>query len=169
LVGAQLGHAPPQSTSVSVPLRTPSPQVAATHLLALQTPLAQSEGALQPRPSGQGAQALPPQSTSVSVPPFSPSLHPGPTHTSVTAHSPVVQSALVWHPVRTPHCGHAVPPQSLPVSVPLRTPSVQVGEAQRPSPQRRVAQSVAPMHARPSSQGLQLPPQSVSVSAPFFT
>jgi hypothetical protein len=53
--------------------------------------------------------------------------------------------------------------------MPLRTPSVQVGDAQRSSPHSRVVQSVAPTQARPSSQGLQLPPQSVSVSAPFFT
>jgi hypothetical protein len=63
--------APPQSVSVSVPLRTPSLQLSAWHSPPEHTALLQSEFAVHPLPVPQRAHVVaPPQSTSVS-PPFS--------------------------------------------------------------------------------------------------
>ncbi len=67
--------APPQSTSVSPPLRTPSAQVGAWQRPPVQTPLSQSVPPPQPSPAGQPAQAGPPQSTPVSVPSRTPLVH----------------------------------------------------------------------------------------------
>src|SRR5688572_1686101 len=68
--GAQRAQlpAPPQSTSVSTPLRASSSQE--THSLPLHSPLEQSAATRQPEPSGQGPQPgpVPPQSTPVSLP-----------------------------------------------------------------------------------------------------
>ena len=61
------GQLPPQSTSVSSPLRALSVQLGAWQLPPLQTALEQSLEAVQDRPTAQGPQ-LPPQSTSVSSP-----------------------------------------------------------------------------------------------------
>jgi hypothetical protein len=168
-VAAQPGQIPPQSTSVSVPFFRVSPQLASWHFPLTQCALAQSPFFLQPLPFGQGPQASPPQSWSVSVPPFSPSVQPGPTHTRVTAHTPVAQSPDTWQPAPTPQALHAPPPQSLPVSFPFFVASVQVALAQCPSTQRREAQSVPPTQTAPSWQEMQLPPQSGAVSAPFCT
>src|SRR5262245_24149448 len=65
---------PPQSTSLSVPLRVESVHVGARHVPLVQTPEPQSAFAVHFLPSAQGPQE-PPQSTSVSVPFFTPSLH----------------------------------------------------------------------------------------------
>jgi hypothetical protein len=59
---------PPQSTSVSSPFFTVSPQPAVAHLLAVQTPLAQSLPTVQSLPVAQRGHDVPPQSTSVSSP-----------------------------------------------------------------------------------------------------
>jgi hypothetical protein len=59
---------PPQSTSDSVPLLTPSAQLGCWQVPLVQTPLEQSPGAPQARLGSQATQAPPPQSTSVSVP-----------------------------------------------------------------------------------------------------
>jgi hypothetical protein len=69
--------APPQSTSVSVPLRTPSAQVGVWQTFPEQTPPAQSDATAQPAPSVHVGHIPPPQSTSVSGPFSTPSLHAG--------------------------------------------------------------------------------------------
>jgi hypothetical protein len=72
--------APPQSTSVSPGLTTPSSQEVATHrdVVALQNVDAQSSVDAHALPTSHFGQ-LPPQSTSLSVPSFIPSLHIGST------------------------------------------------------------------------------------------
>jgi hypothetical protein len=60
----QLAQGPPQSTPASVPLRTPSLQLA--QRWPSHRDEAQSAPAVQVRPSAQSAQFGPPQSTSVS-------------------------------------------------------------------------------------------------------
>src|SRR5438132_1345889 len=61
---------PPQSVSVSVPLRLPSPQVVMQVPAAHWLSAPQSPSAMQPSPSAQRGQdpLLPPQSVSVSLP-----------------------------------------------------------------------------------------------------
>ena len=54
--------------SVSLPFLIVSVQVAATHALLAQTPLAQSVVALQRRPLAHAVHTVPPQSMSVSSP-----------------------------------------------------------------------------------------------------
>jgi hypothetical protein len=67
---AHFEQVPPQSTSLSAPFLTASLQAAATHLLLVQTPLAQWLPALQVCPVVQRPHVdVPPQSTSLS-PPF---------------------------------------------------------------------------------------------------
>jgi hypothetical protein len=88
---------PPQSTSVSAPLRTPSVHAGAWQTFPVQTPLVQSAPVVQPWPGVQSAH-VPPQSTSVSVPLRTPSLHAGawqtfPVQTSLVQSAPVVQSS----------------------------------------------------------------------------
>src|SRR3954451_22269655 len=87
------------------------------------------------------------------------------------------QSLLAWKPPPTGHCGQPPPPQSVSVSLPLMTPSVQLGAAHLPSLVARVivdahtpsAQSLLPRHDLPVVQpGHAPPPQSRSVSSPFF-
>src|SRR5262245_19676788 len=68
---------PPQSISVSPPLRTPSLQVASAQDPCTQLREAQSVPATQPWPVSQLGQPLPPQSTPVSVPFFMPSVQVG--------------------------------------------------------------------------------------------
>jgi hypothetical protein len=65
--------APPQSTPVSEPFRTPSIQFAARHKPPTQGTPVQSPGVTQALPALQGGQ-VPPQSTSVSVPSLMPLL-----------------------------------------------------------------------------------------------
>src|SRR6266567_4143583 len=78
---------PPQSTSVSAPLLTPSRHAEGTHLWpALQVALAQSGSIAHALPSVHAGQAPPPQSTSVSVPSFDAFSHPvGPSASSVAS------------------------------------------------------------------------------------
>jgi len=65
------------------------------------------------------------------------------------------------------------PPQSTAVSVPFFTVSVQLGVAHRPPAQTPLAQlppaAVPVPHILPFAQDGQAPPQSTSVSLPFFT
>jgi hypothetical protein len=77
---AASGHgphaAPPQSVSVSVPLRTPSLHSGDAQTRAgEQYEDTQSAEVMQAPPRGQSPQAAPPQSTPVSVPFFTPSEH----------------------------------------------------------------------------------------------
>ena len=72
-----MGQVPPQSTSLSVPLRAPSEHVGKAQSLLTQMPLEQSvaltQGVPDVHPSGQ----LPPQSMPVSAPFRTPSEHVG--------------------------------------------------------------------------------------------
>ena len=71
-----MGHAPPQSTSTSVPFLRPSRHWLSTQvLLVAQKPVAQSAPVPQALPRPQGPHLLPPQSKPVSSPSFTPSLH----------------------------------------------------------------------------------------------
>src|SRR4051812_39840442 len=77
-VGMQPGQVPPpQSTSVSAPLRTPSVQLTVRQTLATQLLVEQSAGALHALPVVHGVHE-PPQSTSVSLPLRVPSPHDAP-------------------------------------------------------------------------------------------
>jgi hypothetical protein len=67
-------QSPPQSTSVSLPLSTPSMHVGAWHDAPPHTPLVQSALITHCFPSPHGAQE-PPQSTSVSLPSWFASVH----------------------------------------------------------------------------------------------
>jgi hypothetical protein len=69
LPSPHLPHVPPQSMSLSLPLRAPSVQPGVTQTLPVQTPLWQSVAPAQAPPDGHFGHAVPPQSTSVS-PPF---------------------------------------------------------------------------------------------------
>jgi hypothetical protein len=122
---SQSGHAPPpQSTSVSVPLSTPSVHVAGWQAPERQWLLWQSDPTKHAAKSAQGEQVGPPQSTSVSPPFRTPSVHSGVWH--VVEQKPVVQSACTLHGWPTPQGGQP-PPQSTPVSAPFLTRSVHVG------------------------------------------
>jgi hypothetical protein len=163
---------PPQSTSLSVPFFTVSPQVGTAHLFAVHTPLVQSAATRQALVSAHLLQ-LPPQSTSVSVPFFTLSVQPPGAHTKgLPVQTPLMQSAGAKHVFVLAHLGHVLPPQSASVSVPFFAPSRQVGvwhtlgvPVQTPlvqSPPTR--QVLASAHL-----GQVPPPQSLSVSALFFT
>jgi hypothetical protein len=159
---------PPQSTSVSAPLRVVSAQLGAWHTPPEQTLLWQSPPVPHCLPVAQLPQ-LPPQSTSLSLPFRTPSLQLAasqlpPRHTPLWQSSPVRQSALVAH------LAAQLPPQSVSDSLPFFTESLHVGARQVLGVPKhtRLAQSSATRHVLPSAQSAQLaPPQSVSVSVPF--
>jgi len=132
---------------------------------------------VHPLPSAHvelGAQ-LPPQSLSVSVPFLTPSLHAGGEQTCDPEQTPLWQSPATKHPSPSEHFDvvEHVPPQSTSVSVPFLTPSLQADAEQKCEPgQTPLVQSAAIKHPLPSAQvlpGAHVPPQSVSVSFPFFT
>jgi hypothetical protein len=83
---------------------------------------------------------------------------------------PLLQSTFNVQAWPVPHLSQGEdPPQSNPLSPWLDTLSVQVGIAQRKTPvssatQRLLKQSKATLHSFEFSHGLQVPPQSVSVS-----
>jgi hypothetical protein len=80
-----------------------------------------------------------------------------------------MQSASVAHALNGKHFGQ-LPPQLMSVSSPFLAESVQVGAAQIPPLQTRLAQSVAVPHVEPTPQGAHAsPPQSTPASLPFFT
>jgi hypothetical protein len=78
-VGPQGVQAPPQSTSVSLPLRTVSLHAGAEQIASLHTPEPQSPPKPHPAPSGQPGHE-PPQSVSVSLPLMIPSVQLGAWH-----------------------------------------------------------------------------------------
>jgi hypothetical protein len=90
--------------------------------------------------------------------------------------TPEVQSEPVRQDRPFPHFGQTPPPQSTSVSAPFRKPSEQLGAAQtcELGLQNPGAQSVETWQRRPTAQvfpraSQAAPPQSTSVSAPFFT
>jgi hypothetical protein len=122
--GAQV--VPPQSMSVSLPLKTPSMHAGSWHLSSTQVRCKQSVRSKHFFRSPQGEQACPPQSTSVSVPFFTASLQLGAAHLPDT-HDELTQSLSILHFEFTEHGKHAPPPQFKSVSVPFATASVQLG------------------------------------------
>src|SRR4051812_2405592 len=112
----QSGQRPPQSTSLSLALRTPSLQLAAWQHESRpapqppvpQTPLWQSPGSLQPRAVGQLAQ-LPPQSTSLSSPFFTPSVQLAALQLPFTLHTRLSQSLAALQAVPSGQPGQLPP------------------------------------------------------------
>jgi hypothetical protein len=168
----------PQSTSTSRAFLTPSEHVGAIQKPSVQTPDAQSAGAAQPRPVTQSlSQPLPlPQSMPVSSPFATPSLQVGAAQRPLSEQTPDRQSLAAPHVESSAHASGQSPPQSASVSEgPFFTPSLQVGAAQTPLAEQTLeAQSVSSWQSRPSAQASHplprsAPPQSASVSSPFFT
>jgi hypothetical protein len=171
-----LGQLPPQSTSVSLPFGVESTQVGSLQVLVglpVQTPLTQSVAPLQILPPLHLPQ-LEPQSTSVSVPFFAPSLHFGTWHfLGVPLQTPLEQSAASPQFEPSLHLAHEpVPPQSTSVSLPFLALSLQLGAwhvAGFPE-QTPLVQSLDTEQRKSFAHLAQvLPPQSTSVSVPFFT
>jgi hypothetical protein len=138
---------------------------------AVHTPLAQSPTLEQVCPVVHLVQP-PPQSVSLSVPFLTPSPQLGAWQTlGVPEHTPLAQSPLTEHalpPAQLPQ----LPPQSVSVSLPFRTPSVQVGARHSfvVTEHTPLEQSAPSKQALPFAQSaVQVPPQSTSVSLPFFT
>jgi hypothetical protein len=167
------GQLPPQSTSVSVPFLTLSEQLGAWQMLLTHTPLRQSLADAQDLPAAHLPQLAPPQSTSVSVPFLMRSVHVGAWHLSgLPEHMPLWQSLADAHVAPVPHFGHDAPPQSTSVSVPFLTTSVQVAALHVSGEPEHTPlwQSLPTAHVAPVPHFGQLaPPQSTSVSVPFFT
>jgi hypothetical protein len=117
------------------------------------------------------ATQLPPQSTSVSFWFFARSAQVGAWHTAMV-HTLLVQSVPSEHTLPFAHAPHVVPPQSTSVSFWFFTTSMQVGVWQMPPVQTPLAQSPATEQLLPFAHflaGAHAPPQSMSVSLPFFT
>jgi hypothetical protein len=116
---------------------------------------------------------LPPQSTSVSVPFFCPSVHVAAWHT-LPAQTLFAQSPPMEHALPSAQFPPHVAPQSTSVSLPFFIVSLHVGTWHLPPVHTPLVQSAAPLQAFPSAHFFPcpsqvLPPQSVSVSVPFFT
>jgi hypothetical protein len=115
-----------------------------------------------------------------SVPPHPsdvvPQSNPSVAHVAQPSQWPVVQELLEQsvgapHVLPGPHFAQD-PPQSMSASLPLRTLSLQVAVWQMPPVHTPVVQSPAAPHFLPSPHfrvAAQDPPQSVSLSVPFFT
>lgn len=162
--------APPQSTSVSVPLRTPSVQVAPAQTPTLQTRALQSPATWQFFPGGQTGHVPPPQSASVSSAFFTPSKQVAVLHTLLLLQTPDVQSGPTPQVFPLPQAAHTGPPQSTSVSMPSFAPLLHAAEMHRPSEHCTLAQSVGILQALPAAHAGQVPPpQSTSASAPFLT
>ena len=143
----QAGHAEPQSTSVSVPLRMESPQLAAWQMEAWQTSLTQSVAIAHAPPDSHAGHAAP-QSTSVSPPLRTPSLHTGALHMP-EMHTDESQSRGRLQDASVVHGAQVLPPQSTSVSVPLNTPSEQLASVHRwrATSQRPLVQSAFSRHS----------------------
>ena len=150
-----------------------------TQIWLVQSPLWQSELLEQALLLAHLPQTSPPQSMSVSKP----SLFPLPQETVgvavtqtlvVLLQMPVVQSLLIEQILPTAHLGQLFkPPQSMSVSNPFCDRSEQdAGTSDDPqmlAVQMPEAQSPGKEQAWPVAHGLHEPPQSISVSDPFFT
>lgn len=118
-----------------------------------------------------GAQ-LPPQSVSVSVPLVVVSEHVGSWHRLLELQSLLLQSLPEAHTFPGSHFWHVVPPQSMSDSEPFLVKSPHVGAAHFELVQTALWQSVPTRHAAVAAHFVVQvvpPPQSVSVSVPFFT
>jgi hypothetical protein len=181
---------PPQSTPVSLPSLTMSPQdTQVPGLVPKQRLFAQSPFTMQCSRSGQSGHTAPPQSTSVSLPSLTPSEQLAGWH-AWFAHTPSPgQSVSALHATHVPSPAHTVPPlsvQGVPVAALVETHAlaVHVGATQRvgeavqsvatahsthvPLAHTALWQSVDTAHVSPVAQGGQVPPpQSTAVSDPF--
>lgn len=176
----------PQSTSVSNPFCWPSGQLGAWHIPPAHTLLWQSAPVRHlfksPHRGHWGSGTFtPPQSWSVSLPFLTPSLQLGGWQVPYVVgqfaplHTPLTQSPEEQQFLPSPQVAPQLPPQSLSVSSPSFTMLAQVfTETQIPPGQLPLAQSPAAEHFCPSAHFLPaatqvVPPQSWSVSLPFFT
>jgi hypothetical protein len=116
------------------------------------------------RPQGEQS---PPQSTLVSLPLRVRSAHDD-VRQIMSAQLPSTQSVPTRQRWPIAHGGHADPPQSWSVSLESWTPLSHDAVAQVPFTQAAVRQSAPLAHAFPLSQRGQSPPQSTSLSLPFF-
>jgi hypothetical protein len=168
----QLG--PPQSTSVSLPFLVLSEQLVlgAVQRLLLHRALEQSAAPLHALPVAHFGHAGPPQSMSVSEPSRVPLVQvAGGARQRLLVHRPELQSAPAPHALPLAHFGQALPPQSTSLSLPSFAPLLHeaIGRAQALLRQIAEAQSAAPVQALAAAHLGQVgPPQSTSVSAPFF-
>src|SRR5512133_1668541 len=168
--GRQGEHTPPQSTSDSLPLRTPSPHSAARQVLARHTPLVQSASLLHAEPWLHAVGQLPPQSMPPSSPFWRASLQVG------TLHVPDAQSLLAQFSSLTQRFPaaqrlHAVSsePQSTSGSSWFRRPSEHVACWHIPRTQTVLWQSFSTLQIWPAVQDRHSPPQSTSASpSPSF-
>jgi hypothetical protein len=173
LAFAHFAQVPPQSTSDSRPNFFPTVHAGTAQNPPVQTWLVQSAEARQILPSVQGVGQLPPQSTSVSLPFFTKSTHAAVEQVfAAVLQTPLRQSLEARHPLAFAHFVAQLPPQSTSVSVPFFTTSVQSGAEHVFAAALQTPFAQSP----PSKQPLafahfveQLPPQSTSVSLPFFT
>jgi hypothetical protein len=165
------GQLPPQSTSVSLPFCTPSPQLGVAQTPPLHTPLAQSVPNVQlPAVPQRWQLVAPPQSTSLSPPFFTTSEQLG-TRQMLPTQTLLEQSVGVEQILPSAHFPQVPPPQSVSLSPPFLTPSLHVGErhVSNDVEQTALTQSLAPTQPRPVAHFGQLEPQSTSVSVPFLT
>jgi hypothetical protein len=114
------------------------------------------------------AQALPPQSFEVSAPFLTPSVHVPGAHCISALQIPVAQSMPAVQVRPAAQGAHDAPPQSTSDSVPFSWPSEQLMAMHREPTHLPLEQSVVTAQDAPLPHGGQPPPQSVSVSAPFF-
>ena len=140
-------------------------QVAAMHVLLVQTRLSQSWLTAHDMRLLHAVQTPPPQSTSVSFPFDTPSLHDGATHTR-PRQAMLVQSLAFAHFLPSPHAIHT-PPQSTSVSCPFARPSLHVGAAHVLFEQTWLAQSLLLLQVTPLPHLGHGPPQSSPVSLPL--
>jgi hypothetical protein len=157
--GHLLGHVLPQSTPVSVPFFTVSVQVGFLQMLEIQLADVQSVLLAQPWSFGHLGQ-VPPQSVPVSLPFLVPSVHDGVWHAPLMHAWPPVQLHVMLLVQLSLSCPH----------LPTRSAHVKGLQPHVPLVHGPLAQSVSPPQVLPGGHvAPQLPPQSTSVSAPFFT
>jgi hypothetical protein len=148
-------------------------EATATQVLLLHNALVQSLPERQALPMPHLPQMAPPQSTSVSEPFFVLSVH-DPVAATQTLPLQLLdrQSELVPQLLPSPHLPQVEPPQSTSVSVPSFVPFEHEagGCVHTLFEHNAVVQSAAPRQLLPVLHlGQEAPPQSTSVSVPFFT
>ncbi len=161
-------HAPPQSTSVSLPSLPPLLHVPALQIWPRHTALRQSAPFVHPRPSAHFCAHDPPQSTALSPPSCLPSQQVLHVPTGALQQPFDAQSPATVQASPSAQDPHAPPPQSTAVSLPFFTPSEQLGVQDDPS-HAPPAQSDPCLQPFVGPHFAHAPPQSTSVSLPFFT
>lgn len=147
-------HSPPQSTSVSAPLRTASTHEGGSHRSSRQIRLSQSEACWQIAPAPQPAQSPPPQSMSVSSRFVKPSSQVGHWQEGPSSggrrlsskQNPVSQSECCRHCSRISQGRQSAPPQSTSVSSPFLRLSPQLVFLGAVEPRSCVVNALLPPH-----------------------